>query len=231
MISRRNVLVRTASASLAAMLVLAMPTLALAGSYEDFFVAIQRDEGREIESLLRRGFDPNTLNPKGAPGLTVALQLGSLNAAAALVNSTRTNVNLRNPEKETALMLAALRGHVKIVQALIARDADINHPGWTPLHYAASGTTDQQTEIIGLLLEAHAYIDADSPNGTTPLMMAARYGTEASVDLLLSEGAATNPRNQLGLNAIDFALKAERKTLAEKIANSIRRAQPQRGKW
>ena len=57
MISRRNILVRTASASLAAMLVLAMPTLALAGSYEDFFVAIQRDEGREIESLLRRGFD------------------------------------------------------------------------------------------------------------------------------------------------------------------------------
>lgn len=231
MISRRTALARVALASLAAMAILAVPRMALAGSYEDFFVAIQRDEGREIEGLLKRGFDPNTLNGKGVPGLILALQLGSLNAAAALINSTRTDVNLRNADKETALMMAALRGHVKIVQALIARDADINHPGWTPLHYAASGTTERQVDIIGLLLEAHAYIDATSPNGTTPLMMAARYGTEPSVDLLLKEGAATNLRNEQGLSAIEFAMKAERKSLAEKIANSIRRAQPQRGKW
>lgn len=230
MMFRRTAFARIALASLS-MAAVAAPNIAAAGSYEDFFVAVQRDEGREIERLLRRGFDPNTLNSKGVPGLIVALQLGSLNAAAALINATRTNINLRNADEESALMLAALRGHTKVVQALIAREADINHPGWTPLHYAASGTTDQQGEIITLLLEAHAYIDAPSPNGTTPLMMAARYGTEASVDLLLKEGAATNLRNQLGLNAIDFALKAERKSLAEKIASSIRRAQPQRGKW
>lgn len=231
MISRRNALARIAVAFLTSAAAVAVPGAAIAGSYEDFFAAIQRDEGREIEKLLQRGFDPNTLNPKGAPGLTLALQLGSLNAAAALINSARTNVNLRNLDQETPLMLAALRGHARIVQALIARDADINHPGWTPLHYAASGTTEFQAEIIRILLEVHAYIDATSPNGTTPLMMAARYGTEAAVEVLLHEGAATNLRNQLGLNAIDFALKAERKTLAEKMANSIRRAQPQRGKW
>ena len=231
MISRRNFMARTGLASLIAANGLGAHCMAIAGSLEDFFVAVQRDEGRAIESLLQRGFDPNTLNAKGVPGLVLALQLGSLNAAAALINSPRTNINLRNADQETALMLAALRGHTKIVQALIARDADINHPGWTPLHYAASGSTEQQSEIIGVLLENHAYIDATSPNGTTPLMMASRYGTEASVDLLLKEGAATNLRNQLGLNAIDFALKAERKSLAEKIANAIRRGQPQRGKW
>lgn len=231
MMTRRNALARIALASLVAMGFVSVPGLAVAGSYEDFFLAIQRDEGREVEKLLQRGFDPNTLNAKGASGLTVALQLGSLNAAAALINSARTNINLRNADQETPLMLAALRGHVAIAQALIARDADINHPGWTPLHYAAAGTTEHQAQILAMLLEAHAYIDAASPNGTTPLMMAARYGTEASVELLLAEGAATNLRNQLGLNAIDFALKAERKSLAEKIANSIRRTQPQRGKW
>lgn len=231
MISRRAALVRFGFSSLGAGGGLSIPGIAAAGSFEDFFVAIQRDEGRGIEALLRRGFDPNTLSTKGSPGLTLALQLDSLNAAAALVNSKRTDINLRNANQETALMIAALRGHAKFVRALVARDADINHPGWTPLHYAASGTTDSQAEIISILLENHAYIDAGSPNGTTPLMMAARYGTESSVDLLLSEGAETGLRNQLGLNAIDFALKAERKSLAEKIANAIRRAQPQRGRW
>ncbi len=231
MISRRTALTRTGLAGLVAIAVLSLPGISTAGSFEDFFAAIQRDEGREIEKLLRRGFDPNTLSTKGSPGVTLALQLDSMNAAAALVNFSRTDINLRNANQETALMIAALRGQVKFVRALIARDADINHPGWTPLHYAASGTTEHQPEIISALLDDHAYIDAGSPNGTTPLMMAARYGTEASVDLLLREGAEVGLRNQLGLNAIDFALKAERQTLAEKIANAIRRSQPQRGRW
>ena len=56
--------------------------------------------------------------------------------------------------------------------------ADVNKPGWTPLHYAA---THGHLAIMDLLLEEHAYIDAESPNGTTPLMMAAHYGTPAAV--------------------------------------------------
>ena len=59
-----------------------------------------------------------------------------------------------------------------------------------------------------LLLENHAYIDAESPNGTTPLMMAAHYGTPAAVKLLLEAGADPTLKNQLGLTAIDFARRA-----------------------
>jgi ankyrin repeat protein len=51
----------------------------------------------------------------------------------------------------------------------------------------------------------HAYIDAGSPNGTTPLMMAARYGTGEAVDLLLAEGADARLKNQQGLTALQFA--------------------------
>ena len=43
--------------------------------------------------------------------------------------------------------------------------------------------------MMRLLLEESAYIDATSPNGTTPLMMAARYGSPEAVKLLLEEGA------------------------------------------
>lgn len=128
-------------------------------------------------------------------------------------------------------MFAALRGQPDMVRALLARDAEINHPGWTPLHYAASGTSNYQPEIIALLLEESAYIDAASPNGSTPLMMAAQYGTRESVALLLREGADPSLRNQLRLSAIDFALRAERKDMAQSIADAIRRRQPQRGRW
>lgn len=198
-----------------------------AGSYEDFFVAIKQDNSGAIDALLRRGFDPDTLDPKGLPGLYLALRDGSLKAAGALIQWPKTNVEIRTAQDESPLMMAALKGHVDLVKKLIERGADVNKTGWAPLHYAA---TSGQLAIMELLLDESAYIDAESPNGTTPLMMAAQYGTPSAVKLLLDAGADPTLRNQLGLSAIDFANRANRKESAELIAASQRTAQP-KGKW
>lgn len=200
---------------------------ARAGSYEDFFVAIKRDSPQAIRSLLQRGFDPNALDPAGVHGLYIALQDGSLKAAEELIDWPKTNVEWRTPKDESPLMLASLKGHAALVRKLIARDAHVNKPGWAPLHYAATGGNP---EVIALLLEHHAFIDAESPNRTTPLMMAAHYGTPQAVKLLLEEGADVTMRNALGLSAIDFAQGANRRDVAEMIASAARRAQP-KGKW
>ena len=50
-----------------------------------------------------------------------------------------------------------------------------------------------------------AKIDAESPNGTTALMMAVRGGQTAAVDLLLAKGADVNHRNQNGASALGWA--------------------------
>ena len=202
-----------------------------AGAYEDFFVAILRDDDAAIAALLRRGFDPNTRDPKGQVGLTIALQNGSSKAFAALLASSQVNVEARNAQDESPLMMAALKGNLEAVKALLARDADVNKTGWAPLHYAASAGSRQHVAIIALLLENHAYIDATSPNGTTPLMMAAQYGSNEAVQLLLDEGADPTLKNQLGLTAADFALRVSRTESADKIAAAIRKRQPNRGKW
>jgi hypothetical protein len=68
-----------------------------------------------------------------------------------------------------------------------------------------------------LLLDRGAPIDAKSPNGSTPLMMAARYGAEASVDLLLARGADAKRRNDLNLDAADFARQGGRDFLVERL--------------
>ena len=198
-----------------------------AGSYDDFFTAIKQDDPRVINSLLQRGFDPDTPDPQGLTGLFLALRDGSLKAAQALVDWPKTKVETRTADDESPLMMAALKGHLELVRKLIARDADINKTGWTALHYAA---TNGHLAIIELLLESHAYIDAESPNGTTPLMMAAHYGSPAAVKLLLEAGADPGLKNQLGLSAIDFAHRANRRDAAELIAAFRRAAQP-KGKW
>ena len=181
--------------------------LSRAGSYEDYFKAIQLDDARTVTALLQRGLDPNTISPQGLHGLFLAVKADSLKTASVLVQWPKTQVEWRNDKDESALMLAAIKGHTELVKQLIAKDADVNKTGWTPLHYAASGAKPQ---VMALLLEHHAYIDAESPNGSTPLMLAAMYANADCVKLLLEEGADPTLKNQQDLTAADFAQKVGR---------------------
>jgi hypothetical protein len=198
-----------------------------AGSYEDFFSAIKRDDANAVQQLLSRGFDPNTIDPQGQTGLYVALSEPSLKAAQVLAAAAKTNVNALNAKDESALMIAALKGQLDVAASLVKRDADVNKTGWTPLHYAATGG---HLPILSLLLENHAYIDAESPNGSTPLMMAAMYGTPQAVKLLVEAGADPLLKNQQGLTAIDFARRASRTEAVDLLVAAIRSKQAT-GKW
>jgi len=190
-----------------------------AGSYDDFFAAVGRDDAQIVANLLNRGFDPNTVNPKGVPALILSVQEPSPKVVATLLSDARTQVEMRTTHDESALMLAALKGYLDMCQALIDRDADVNKPGWTPLHYAATGG---HVNVMQLLIDHDAYIDAASPNGSTPLMMAAMYGTDDAVKLLLAAGADANLKNELGLKAEDFARRVQRESAAKWIADAAR---------
>ncbi len=198
-----------------------------AGSYDDFFAAIKQDNPDVIRTLLKRGFDPNTINPSGDYGLILAIREASLKVVDVLLESPATQVDVRTPKDESPLMLAALKGYAAMCQKLIARDADVNKPGWTPLHYAA---TSGHLDVMHMLLDNHAYIDAASPNGSTPLMMASMYGTTDAVKLLLEAGADPTLKNAQGLSAIDFAWRVQKEDAVALIAAAVR-GRTQKGSW
>lgn len=198
-----------------------------AGSYEDFFTAIRQDDDRTVKVLLSRGFDPNTKDGKGLHGLFLAVREPAPKVAITLIDWPKTDVEPRTAQDESPLMISALKGQLDLANRLIERGADVNKPGWTPLHYAA---TNGHVAVIRLLLDKHAYIDAAAPSGSTPLMMAAHYGTPEAVKVLLDEGADPMLKNLQGLSAIDFANRAGRKDSAELIAAFVRSRQP-KGKW
>jgi ankyrin repeat protein len=195
-----------------------------AGSYEDFFQATQRDQVQVVSNLLSRGFDPNTVNVNAEPAIFDAWDHGALKVLESLIRHPNTKLNVKNSHGESLLMLVCLKGNLKFSQLLIERQADINHPGWTPLHYAA---TNGNTKIVKMLLDESAYIDAESPNGTTPLMMAARYGSPEAVQLLIKEGADIHLKNQLGLSALNFAKDGGRPDSIKFIEAALAQSAPQ----
>ena len=198
-----------------------------AGSYEDFFKAIKENNAAAVTALLQRGFDVNAVNPSGEHGLLLAFREPHLKVAQALMAWPKVAAESRSAQDESPLMLAALHGLLPECQTLIRLGADVNKPGWAPLHYAA---TRGHLAVMSLLLDEHAYIDAASPNGTTPLMMAAHYGSPSAVKLLLEADADPTLMNNLGLNAFDFAQRNNQLESAAIISAFIRGRQPM-GVW
>jgi len=185
-----------------------------AGSFDEFFIAIRNDNTGTLRALLQRGFDPNTADERGQPGLTLAMQENSPRAAKLLLEQPGLKIDALNLAGESALMMAALKGDMAGVKMLLERGAKVNQSGWSPLHYAATGP---EPDIVRLLLGRGAEIDATAPNGITPLMMAAQYGSEDSVKLLLEHGADPNRRSQRDMRAADFAKLAGRDALAASL--------------
>jgi hypothetical protein len=190
-----------------------------AGSHTAFFRAVAVDDAGTVSALLAQGLDPNLADESGQVALFLALREASPKVLTTLLSQPGIRVDATNANDETPLMMAALRGESVWAQRLLERGAQVNRPGWAPLHYAACSP---DPEVVVLLLEHGAVVEAMSPNHTTPLMMAAGYGTEAAVDLLRARGASVRTRNDKGLNAIDFARQGGRDWLAAKLEAQAR---------
>jgi ankyrin repeat protein len=185
--------------------------------------AVKFDDVNEVNKQLSHGMDPNLTDDQGMPLLVLAAREKSDKVAAALVANPKTNIEITDKAGENAMMLAALNGDMDMVQLLISKDAEVNKKGWAPLHYAAANGHD---DIVKLLLDHSAYVDAGSPNGTTPLMMAARGGHISTVKLLLDNGADLNVKNQIGMNALDFAKQYKEPDVVEGLTARMQQTQP-----
>lgn len=119
---------------------------------------------------------------------------------------------------DTPLHVAAAGHRVEIARSLLAAGAEVaaaaNRRNSQPLHYAADGNPgnatwnpERQVEMLQLLLDAGADIQAQDQNGATPLHRAVRTRCATAVRFLLEAGADVTVRNKPGSTPFHLAVQ------------------------
>ena len=169
----------------------------------DFAKAAKFDNVTEVNLLLKKGVNPNTVDANGNPMLILAIRDKSTNVIDLLLGNKNIDVDLSNKSGETPLMMASIDGNLPLVKTLVlGHKAQLDHIGWTPLHYACA---KGHLEVAQFLVANGAIVDSLSVGNTTPLMMAVQSGNEQLVKFLLDKGADLQLKNNNGLTAIDIA--------------------------
>ncbi len=150
------------------------------------------DQGAEWPDAVA-GDKPPTIPDPGAMRLTDLLRAGNRAGFTSAIAADPALINKPGSGGATPLMFAALYGDRSVVQASIARGADVNaanDEGATALMWAVP-----DTDKVRLLIDAGADVNAVSADGRTPLLIAAGFrGSAPVIRLLLEKGANIRAR-------------------------------------
>ena len=117
--------------------------------------AAQNGKDDEIAYLLRRGDNPNFVDPRGHTPLSYVAALGDVDGVKLLVDGG-ARVDYRDKGGAMALHAAAEHGHAEVVRLLLQLKAppDVpDHQGVTPLMLAAGAN---KADVVRLLIAAGA---------------------------------------------------------------------------
>lgn len=179
--------------------------------------AIEREDVAKVRAWLDEGLDPEFTGSQFGSGLMNAAWHGNIEMMQLFL-SRGADPRRANRNGEQALQLAAWNGHVEAVKWLLDNGAPVNRDGsfWGALHYAVF---NGHTELAKYLIERGANVNARSPNGSTPLMMAAREGREEIAKTLLESGADTRAKNDWGDTPLVLAMRYDHYRLGKMISS------------
>jgi ankyrin repeat protein len=182
-----------------------------------------------ISQLLARGANVNAADRGGVTPLIAAAATGNTAVAKLLLeHGADANAISTDGPTNTALMGAATNSDAELTRLLLARKVDVaaispNGSGRakngvvafgrvTALHLAAAG---RDPEVVRLLLDAGAPIDALDMRGMTPLMFAVATDNPEPriVKLLVDRGAKLTIATPEGETAVEWARKYNNPTV------------------
>ncbi|KAL8878265.1 MAG: hypothetical protein Q9198_003885 [Flavoplaca austrocitrina] len=171
-----------------------------------------------VMALLAVDADVNKADKWDTTALVSAAGAGYVGTVRALL-AAGADVNKVNKEGTTALVSAAGAGYVDTVRALLAAGAqpDLDNCDTSALMTAAS---DGHDEVVQILLDHEANIEAATGLGDTSLLKATSKGFTSTVQLLVDKGANLNAQEGL----LDAAIRSRSTAMVELAVNNIMKA-------
>eukprot|EP00947_MAST-08B_sp_MAST-8B-sp1_P003347 g3347.t1 len=158
----------------------------------DFEEAERWQEQHDLEQARALVAASSGGDDKAGKALWGAAKAGKEGMAKALI-AAGANVNWKNVNGSTPLLIAAHKGYDEVVSVLIKEGkatVDLaTKDGRTPLFIATAHGHDKVISV--LIKEGKATVDLADKDGRTPLFMAARNGHDKVVSVLIEEGKAT----------------------------------------
>jgi ankyrin repeat protein len=129
-----------------------------------------------------------------------AIEAGDVEAVRAIVGEHPELASDRNDEGVSAVLHAQYRGQQDITEVLVVARGDLD-----VFEAAAVGDTDR---LLALVNENRSLVNAWSPDGYTPLQLAAFFGRADAVRLLLNNQADIAPasKNEMKVHALNAAV-------------------------
>lgn len=174
---------------------------------------IATENGHEciLRLMLSRAMDPNTIFDLSAQGLgktplITAAERGYTGIVNLLLTSRRrSNPNLGDRIKRTALMYAAMCGHGNIVELLLQNGANPNEKDDSKYTALMLAIINEYEFIAQMLLRYGADPNIQNNNKKTALMYAVEKGYLNLTGLLLDLGAKINIEDKNHRTALDYA--------------------------
>jgi uncharacterized protein len=175
------------------------------------YAAAENDRTPIVALLLAKGADPNLPSRSELTPLAAAAYNGNDRIVADLL-AHGAGPDAADATGKPPLVYAAARGFTPVVRRLLAAGIDpkrayandLTAVMWAAGYEDGFGERDA-IDVITLLLDAGAPVDAVDNRGRTALMIAAEQGHSAVVDALLARGANPAIRDKAGLRAADLA--------------------------
>jgi ankyrin repeat protein len=180
-------------------------------------VVLRVDDHLELLEIESSRPAVNAIDNYGATALIDASFKG-LKHTVELLILEGADLNARDTLGDTALMNAALKGHIEIVDFLISKGADVglmDNWGNTALIDSAKYAREATCDIIALLVDHDADVNAKNKLGLTALIFAARGDHVENIDCLITEGADVNAKSKSGETALKFAEMSGRKDMVD----------------
>jgi len=182
----------------------------LAGSTA-LYLAAENDRLGIVRRLMDRGADVSLAGRTGVTPLAAAAFKGNERIIEHLL-ARGADPNVMDASGKAPIVYAAALGFTPIVRRLLDAGVvatarygnDLTTLMWAAGYSDGAGAADAK-DVVALLIDRGAPIDAADDRGRTALMIAAEGGHAAIVELLIARGADRAIKDKTGKRAFDLA--------------------------